>query len=297
MKKPFKFRYVNEIVGSFVLLVVAALLAGVILAGIAQQWFEPRFELIVTFPPEGSAGIEKGAEVAILGTQVGTVDRIVVDDEGGMEAVLVIQDRFARFVREDSQAILKKKFGIVGDAFVEITRGRGAPLQDNRLPLPAVQDTELIAAAQELLEQVQKAVEEYAALAADLRRDDGHVQKTLAHIEALTAGLERGEGTAGQLLKDPSASAQLNAILETVNKTLLSVQARIGQVETILESVSQAARPLPETLWQTQDTLREAETLLEGVQRHWLLRKYMDEPAPRDRISPLEMAPTQGGAP
>ena len=39
MTQKFKFRYVNEIVGGFVLLVFLLLLVGVLLAGHAQHWF------------------------------------------------------------------------------------------------------------------------------------------------------------------------------------------------------------------------------------------------------------------
>ena len=73
MNKPFKFRYVNEIVGVFVLVVVAALIVGIILAGRAQEWFVPVHHLVLDFPEEGSLGLQKGAEVQILGTPVGVV--------------------------------------------------------------------------------------------------------------------------------------------------------------------------------------------------------------------------------
>ena len=38
MTKPFKFRYVNEIAGAFVLVVILALLGGVLVAARAQRW-------------------------------------------------------------------------------------------------------------------------------------------------------------------------------------------------------------------------------------------------------------------
>lgn len=227
MKKPFKFRYVNEIVGGFILLVIAALLTGVILAGLAQQWFEPKLELRIRFPPEGSAGIKKGAEVVIMGTLVGTVDRVIVEDDGSMEGVLSIQQEFARFIRDDSRAVLKKKFGVAGDAFVEITKGDGSVLQDAMLPTAAEIDADLVVALQALLEQVHKAVEEYGGLAADLRQPGGHAQQTLL---------------------------------------------------------------------QTQDTLREAEVLIEGVQRHWLLKKYIEDDALPERIAPLDLTVREGDA-
>jgi len=80
VSKPFKFRYVNELTGVFVIVIVALLVVGVLFAGRAQRWFEPVYELRIVFPPEGTFGLQKGAEINILGTPVGTVDRIEVTE-------------------------------------------------------------------------------------------------------------------------------------------------------------------------------------------------------------------------
>ena len=58
----FKFRFVNEIAGAFVLLAVAVLAAGIFLAGRAQGLFEPRFRLHTVFSAEeGTYGLTKGS--------------------------------------------------------------------------------------------------------------------------------------------------------------------------------------------------------------------------------------------
>jgi phospholipid/cholesterol/gamma-HCH transport system substrate-binding protein len=307
MNRPFKFRYVNEIVGGFVLLIVAALLVGVVLIGRAQQWFEPRFELRVRFPASGSEGIQKGAEVVILGTQVGSVQEIVVNDDGSMEGQLQIRGQFVRFIRQDSQAILKKKFGVAGDAFVEITRGIGPAIEDGALPAAAKKDTELLQVVQDilenvrsavlpLLEQVTKAAAEYTGLAADMRRPDGHLQQLLARLDEVAAGLQNGEGTAGRILKDPATIQSVNAAITNVTVTIALVNSRLREVEAILADVKKATGALPESLLQAQDTLRETEVLIEGVQKHWLLRSYIEQAPSSERINPADVRPPEGGA-
>jgi phospholipid/cholesterol/gamma-HCH transport system substrate-binding protein len=298
MKKPFKFRYVDEIVGGFVLAIVFLLVTGVILAGLAQSWFEPKTELRLAFPPEGSAGVQKGAEVVVLGTPVGTVERIQVNDDASMVATLIIRGEFTRFIRQDSEAILKKKFGVAGDAFIEITKGSGPALQGGVFPTPARKDTELLEMAQELvkqvrettvplLEQIRKAAEEYTALAADMRKPEGHLQQILANVEALTADLQKGEGTAGKLLKDPATVMNINKTIDSVNAAIVSVNDRLHQLEAILADVKKTTGALPEAMLQAQDTLRETETLIEGIQKHWLLRKYVNQASTLERI-PIE---------
>ena len=73
MNMAFKFRFVNEITGIFVMLALAALAAGVFFAGRAQGLFEPKFQLQALFTTdEGSFGLKRGAEVRIRDTAAST---------------------------------------------------------------------------------------------------------------------------------------------------------------------------------------------------------------------------------
>ncbi len=280
MSKPFKFRYVNELVGSFVLLVLTVLLLGIILAGRAQEWFEPEQEVLVSFPEEGSLGLQKGAEVQILGTPVGRVAKIRVEEDGRMTGLLTVKGGFIRFVRADSRVVVKKKFGVAGDAFVEITQGRGAAHDFNQ-PMLATKDTELTEIAQDILKRLQEntvpAIQEYTALAADLRSTNGPLMKLLANLEQITAGLEKGEGSVGQLLQDPSAAQEIQRILA-------DVKAATAQLPPVAARVGRESEDLPGLMVQTQETLREAERLIEGIQQHWLIRHYVPAPPATEMI-------------
>lgn len=287
MNKPFKFRYVNELVGSFVLLVLAALIVGIILAGRAQDWFEPVHTVQIQFPEEGSLGLQKGAEVQILGATVGSLEKITVKEDGRMAGRLLIKGDFVRYIRVDSRVVVKKKYGIAGDAYVEITQGRGGewPLDT---PMPATKDTEITELAQDMLKRLQEttvpAIEEYTALAADLRSTNGPLMKLLANLEKITAGLEKGEGSAGQILRDPSLANEAQKILSQVNESLAEVQkilsdvkATTAQLPPVATRVGKETEDMPGMVLQTQETLREAERLIEGIQKHWIIRKYVPE--------------------
>lgn len=297
MAKPFKFRYVNEITGGFVLLTLVLVIVGIILAGNAQRWFEEVHTLTLTFPPEGSFDLQKGAEVRILGALVGAVESISVDEAGGMTGEITIRGNFIRFVRKDSKAIAKKKFGVAGDAFVEITKGTGAALEDGAV-LACEKDTELMAMVQDVVQQIrtntvpaiqamQRAVEEYTKVAEELHRPDGNLQQLLAHLNAITEGLVKGEGTAGQLLRDPALANELRQITGKIDATLEQVQQILENFEQVSETIRDETGDVPGLVLQGRETLRESEVLIEGLQRHWLLRKYMevDEPTARVPVS------------
>lgn len=291
MNKPFKFRYVNELVGSFVLLVVAALIAGIIFAGHAQDWFEPVNQIRLDFPEEGSLGLQKDSDIQILGTSVGRVGRIRVSDDGSMHATLEIKGSFIRFVRSDSRAIVKKKFGVAGDAYVEITQGRGAELGENPV-MRAVKDTEITEIAQDILRQIQDAtlplLQEYTKLAADLRDPNGPLMKLLANLDEISRGLAGGEGSAGQFLRDTKTVEEVDRILAQVRAILADLKETTARLPPMAATVGREVDALPGTVVQSQETLRETERLIEGIQQHWLIRKYVPSEQLPDMIPAIQ---------
>jgi phospholipid/cholesterol/gamma-HCH transport system substrate-binding protein len=123
-------RRINEITGVFVLIIIGVLIGAVLWMGHSQHWFRSRVALRITLPEAGAAGIRQGSEVYFLGTLVGSVSDVTVYPTGRMEAEASIRRDFFRFVRADSSAVVKKKFGVAGDSFFKITRGTGQPLPE-----------------------------------------------------------------------------------------------------------------------------------------------------------------------
>lgn len=299
MAKPFKFRYVNEIAGGFVILVAALLIVGVVVAGHAQRWFEAVHELNIVFPPEGSLDLQKGSEVYILGTRVGSVDEITVADDGSMAGRISVRGNFIRFVRIDSQAIVRKKFGVAGDAYIEITKGSGAELPDDQ-SLICLKDVEIMETVQNLvqqfrdatlpaIEQLRKAVEEYTNLAADLRRPEGNLQQLLSHLNKITEGLEKGEGMAGRILRDPKMAEQLDGIMASIRSSLAEVKEIVSDLEDSADIVKDEMKDMPGVVLQTRETMRETEKLITAIQKSWLVRGNVEQPAATTLIPTKEV--------
>jgi len=100
-QRPFKFRFASEIAGSFVLLALFLVLAGIVFAAHYQGWFEGTFTLKTKFTTEeGSYGLQEGSEVRVRNAVAGKVGKIRPTADGGMELTFEIQKRFRRFVRK-----------------------------------------------------------------------------------------------------------------------------------------------------------------------------------------------------
>ena len=320
MKQRFKFRHVNEITGTFVILVVVALVSAIVWTGYRQRWFRGTVTLRIVLPEAGAAGIRQGSQVYFLGTLVGTVFDVVVDEAGRMEAGTTIRSDFFRFVREDSSAVVKKKFGVAGDAYFEITRGQGEPLprKDASIvcrELPGTMESaieEVRRAALPVLEKLSAGLDTWTTLGeklstgadawtklgTNLDESRQHLDQLIARLDGIVAGVEQGKGTAGKLLTDSALADDLKTILAKGNVSMDQLQAILEDVQlagTHLSAVSEAlaaeAEDLPGLVLQTQQTLHELERLIEGVQKHWLIRKYVEQPQPNTRIPPSEVVP------
>ena len=221
-EERFKFRRVNEITGVFVLVIIAMLVAAVLWMGHSQRWFRSRVTLRIILPEAGAAGIRQGSEVYFLGTLVGSVSDVIVDSTGRMEAETNIRRDFFRFVRADSSAVVKKKFGVAGDAFFEVTRGRGQPLPEANAsiicndqiqsPLETAVD-DIRRETVLVLKKTSAGLDTWAKLGEELRETREHVDQLTVRVDKMATAVEAGQGTVGQLITDTSLVDDAHKIL------------------------------------------------------------------------------------
>jgi phospholipid/cholesterol/gamma-HCH transport system substrate-binding protein len=343
-EQPFKFRRVNELTGTLIILVVAALIAAVVWTGHSQRWFKSRVPLRIILPEAGAAGIRQGSEVYFLGTLVGSVSDVVVDEKGRMEAKANIRHDFFLFVRADSSAVVKKKFGVAGDSFFEITRGQGQPLPENNASIDCKEQflSALEAAVEEVrreamlvLKKTTAGLDTWTQLGEGLSETREHLDQLTVRLANMTAGVEQGKGTVGKLLTDTSlvddarkllgrlenmaagveagkgtvgklitdttladeaqkllvranlAMGELQGVMTNLNAAVKNIHTGTERLPEITDAVANEAKNLPGLVEQTQNSMIELERLIEAIQRHWLLRKYVNPTNPPS-LRPLE---------
>lgn len=314
--RRFQFRRVNEITGTFVLIIVAVLIAAVVWTGRSQRWFKGNVTVRIILPEEGAAGIRQGSEVYFLGTLVGSVADVAVDKSGRMEARANIRHDFFLFVRADSSAVVKKKFGVAGDSFFEITRGEGLPLPEKNASIVCSNQFQsaLEAAVEEvrgeamlMLKKVNGGLDTWTKLGADLGETQQHLDRLAIHLETMAAGIGAGRGTVGKLITDTALAdeaqkllaranevmSELQGVVTNLNVAVKNVQSGTVRLPEITEAVANEAKDLPGIVQQSQTSMRELERLIEAMQNHWLLRKYVNRtnPPPSQPLPPSSEAP------
>ena len=285
------------------LIVVAVLIAAVVWTGRSQRWFKGRVKLRIILPEAGAAGIRQGSEVYFLGTLVGSVSSVEVDEKGRMEAEANIRRDFFRFVRADSSAVVKKKFGVAGDSFFEITRGEGQPLPAKNASIVCKEQfqsaleaavEEIRAEAMLVLKKLNAGLDTWTTLGANLITTRGRLDQLVGRVDSMATDLQQGKGTVGKLITDTTladeaqkllaganeAMSELQAVVTNVNVAVKNVQDGTARLPEITGAVADEAKDLPGLVLQTKASMAELERLIEAMQRHWLLRKYVNHTNP-----------------
>ena len=324
-----RLRYADELVGLLVILALALFVAAALEAGVLTQWFRPTLTLRIVLPEQGSAGLSPGSDVEVLGTKAGEVRRVVINPDQQMYAEADIEDQAEPFIRRDSVAIIRKRFGVAGAAYLDIARGHGPALDWHFAVIQATTERDPTESIGTLIDQVRAKV--FPVL-----DNLDHASQSLSDI---LDGIKKGQGSLGRLLVDDSLEGEaeqvvtslhdsldklgpimdnlhqasqnvtaltqetasnqtgLPALLQHVDRNLESVQALLQDLSktsqrlpAIATTIQSGTANLPSLLTQMQQTLHNLDLLMAQVRTSWLIGGSPAPPAPA-RLSPTEVQP------
>ena len=221
-------RNADERVGLLVLLSIAGFMAAALQAGLLSDWFRPTASLRVLLPETGSGGLSVGADIEVLGTHVGTVRRIVVDPSQRMYAEAELEPTAIGFIRRDSVAVIKKSFGVAGAALLDISRGKGAPLDWKYAVIDATTERAPTESISAVIDEVKQKV--YPVL-----DDAGRAMKSLADT---MEGIGAGRGNIGRLVKSDEIIDQVTPILANLKAATVQLDAELADIRALTASVS-----------------------------------------------------------
>jgi phospholipid/cholesterol/gamma-HCH transport system substrate-binding protein len=256
IKEPFKFRYVREIVGVFVLGSLAVALVGLLAVGTGRRWFERKTDLRAAFPAEKAAVVHKGVPVRLAGERIGEVTGIRMEGIELTHVTMRVRADALEALRTDSKAILRVPIaGLVGELAIELTPGKDQAPFPAESELPGISQGDLLGEIEEvakvlavevpaitkqvrvLLENANallgqaaeaKAGTHASTLLANTSRVVGQIEREnvaaraaaiLKEVDRLMAALNAGEGSAGKLLKDPATHDQIVLLLQDLHRS------------------------------------------------------------------------------
>ena len=273
-----KFRYTNETVGLFVLITLLIFTAGLIYSGQVLKWFNPGETLKVVLPDDGLFGLTEGSMVEILGTRAGQIQEIVINPDKKIHAIARIDSDMAVFVRSDSRAAIRRTFGIAGDAYLEITRGHGPPLDWEFAVLTVESDRRTSDTLAELIEELRikilpvvddshKAILLFMEVARELQDPDKGVQQLLENLTSITDRIDNGEGALGRLLTEDRLVRDLEALIGRMGPILDDMEKTIENVSEFSDEFDIETGDIPQITRNLKKTLASMETVMNDLSR------------------------------
>jgi phospholipid/cholesterol/gamma-HCH transport system substrate-binding protein len=278
-------RYSREAVGGLVILAVALFLAAASQAGRVQQWLNPGVTVRVLMPDEGLYGLSRGADVEVLGTVAGRVREIVIESGDNMHALVTLRREVFVFVRQDSRAFIKRRFGVAGDAYLEITRGTGAALDDEfpvltgsgeRIPTQTVEQLigEVRRRALPILDQAEAAIGALAQVAGVVNDGQQDIREFLQTLNRVSQRIEQGEGSIGRLVSDDTLVRKLEEVLERtrvamagLEPILVEMQAVARNAAAMSENLGEQADAIPEVSRRAMAVLGSLQAVMDDVRK------------------------------
>ena len=300
-------RFTDEWVGALVIGAVALLLVAALQAGVLRDWFKPTEELRLILPAAGIAGLEAGADVEVLGTKAGRVQRIVLDPDQQMYAVLEIDEQATAFIRRDSTAVIRRRFGVAGAAFVDMTRGTGEEMDWSYAVLEANTERAATDSVSALIDEVREKVfpildnagrvtQALAEVVERVNRGEGNIGRLMVDqalvdqteatvssardamtaLNGLVAELQKSAGNLNTLTADvkedvPTVLVQADQALVVLRKILDDVAVASERMPAISKNVEGSTANLPALLTQLQVTIQKLDQLVAQLRSSWLL--------------------------
>ncbi len=283
--QPMRFRYANQLVGVFVLLAVLLFSAAFLFSGRVRQWLNPGARLKVILPSDGLFGLSEGAAVEILGIKAGQVRHIVINPDQQIHADVQITHDMKGFVRHDSKAVIRKRFGVAGDSYLDISRGYGRPLDWKFAVITATADRaptesigEIIAEVRTrvfpIIDDTQQAMRTLLATVQDLQNPEGDLHQLLANLNTVSGKISRGEGVVGRLLFEDQLVDDLQQLVTRLNETMArmaplfdDIEVTVGNVSQISTSLNKQTQGLPETITKLKEVLDSVQVVMKDLSR------------------------------
>ena len=279
------FRYANQAVGVFVLLTVIVFGTAFLFSGQVREWLDPGESIKVLLPSDGLFGLSDGAEVEIMGTSAGKVLRIVINPDQQMHADVQIQSDMKSFVRHDSSAVIRKRFGVAGDSFLDISRGFGEALDwkfavikasADRAPTDSIGEIldEMRTKVFPIIEDTQQAIRLFLAVVTDLQDPTGDMHQLLDNLNTVSGKMARGEGVVGRLLVEEKMMDDFVTLVDRLNKNMARVDplfddlaTTIGNVAKISAKINRQSKALPELTHQLKELLVSVQAVMVDFSR------------------------------
>lgn len=224
-------------VAGAVLIVIAAMIFMSVQKGLFKRTAQ------LHFFADSAKGMAPGMAVKLNGFKVGALDKLAMDTDGRVGAVLSVGDEYTHLIHKDARARWAKE-DLIGESVIEILSGS--------INMPAVENNALIAFERasdvgeelsKLAKQLQPIITDVKNITAYIDSPDGDLKKTVRQLKRATAAL----ASAGEDVSDMARSNKkpVHSFIASASNTMThletSLPGLIGKLDASLQHVEGAA--------------------------------------------------------
>lgn len=200
------------IVGVFIFIGLAFLLAGILIVGNLRETFNRKMELVSLF--DDVSGLQPGNNVWFSGVKVGTVSNMEFFGKSQVEVNMNIATKAQKYIRKDAKVKISTD-GIIGNKILVIYGGTEDFAEVEEGDTLAVEKT---FTSEDMINTLQDNNENLLVIT--------------SNFKILTNKLVDGEGTIGKLLNDSSVYANINAATASLQNAAVKAQQLAGSLAT-----------------------------------------------------------------
>lgn len=222
--------------GLFVVAGSIILMVGAYMLGNQQNMFSSTFEITTRF--KNVNGLQEGNNVRFSGIQVGTVSKIVMENDTSVRVHMIIEDDVRQHLRRNAIAMVGSD-GLVGSMLINIVPGTGSAEE--------IKEGDTIESysritTQDMLTTLNVTNENAALLTSDLLK--------------ITGSLKDGSGVIGQLLNDSLMAKDLREGLHNLNSASRQAVHTLNRLNKMIADLnfeeSAASLILSDTIFRKQ---------------------------------------------
>lgn len=245
----------------------------IILIGIERDIFTAKFRLY--FTTDKGTGLFEGMPVKLSGFKIGKVENIILDENAKVKAAMLIQNRYQKWIREDSTAILGKE-GFIGESIIDISAGSiSKPMKQNNSEI----NFERTKGLDQIMEDVRPILGDVKKIIEYINDPKSDLKLTIHNLKELSSELRTTRAKLDALLKNADLTAssvgkRIDPLMNKLEKTMDNAEKTTTKLR---EAVDKSADKLPSVLNKADNALDDTSEITKSLKQMWPISLFIKE--------------------
>jgi phospholipid/cholesterol/gamma-HCH transport system substrate-binding protein len=260
----FKVRFVDQVVGIFVLVALAGIVVLLVFMGFNQRWFARNYSFTSTFA--SGDGLSVGMPIVLKGFQIGKVTRISLTADNRVDMEFSIQDTYYEKVTPNSVIeLVSSPIGLGTSLRFHPGRGAGPPIPEHSA-IPTLGSPEGRRLVEEGLVELPQGEDVIGSVLDKVNPILDEVRATLAQAKRLVADVDTAvTGKGGPI---GGMVNQLALTPAKVNRTVDLANGVVDRVNTVVDTVNTRVDGITLSVNRITDRTNEILTRIDKVSRN-----------------------------